>query len=206
MRISFDLVRQQWQRKLIILAAIAIGIGVVLTSRPSWSEGSFLHEAVERSGLFLILIAIIGRTWCAMYIGGRKLAALVTDGPYSISRNPLYVFSSMAAFGVGAQLGSLVLASVCALVSLAIFWLVVSHEEQALARKFPAEFQAYRARVPRFLPDPCLWQDADTLLVRPALVHRTFWDAMLFLLAAAAMKGVEGFRDALPIGPLLRLY
>ncbi len=60
--------------------------------------------------------------------------------------------------------------------------------------------------MPRFLPDPCLWRDADTLLVRPALVHRTFWDAMLFLLAALAMKGVEGFRDALPIGPLLRLY
>jgi hypothetical protein len=99
-----------------------------------------------------------------------------------------------------------VLAAVCALVSLAIFRLVVSHEEQALAQHFPAEFQLYRSRVPRFLPDPCLWQDADTLLVRPALVHRTFWDAMLFLLAALAMKGVEGLRDALPIGPLLRLY
>jgi protein-S-isoprenylcysteine O-methyltransferase Ste14 len=206
MPISFDLVRQQWQRKLIIVAAIAIGIGVVMTSRPFWSEGSLPHEAVERSGFYLILIAIVGRTWCSMYIGGRKLAALVTDGPYSMSRNPLYVFSTIGAFGVGAQLGSLVLAAVCALVSLAIFRLVVSHEEQALAQHFPEEFQAYRARVPRFLPDPCLWQDADTLVVRPARVHRTFWDATLFLLAAAAMKGVEGIRDALPIGPLLYLY
>lgn len=206
MPISFDLVRQQWQRKLIIVVAIAIGIGVVLASRPSWSEGSLPHEALERAGILLILIAIVGRTWCSMYIGGRKLAALVTDGPYSMSRNPLYVFSSIAAFGVGAQLGSVVIATVCALVSLAIFWLVVSHEEQALAQRFPSEFQAYRARVPRFLPDPCLWQDADTLVVRPALVHRTFRDAMLFLLAAAAMKGVEGVRDALPIGALLRLY
>lgn len=206
MPISFDLVRQQWQRKLIIVAAITVGIAVVLASRPSWSEGSLLHEAIERSGFVLILIAIVGRTWCSMYIGGRKLAALVTDGPYSMSRNPLYVFSSIAAFGVAAQFGSLVIASVCALTSLAIFRLVVSHEEQALALRFPSEFQVYRARVPRFLPDPCLWRDADTILVRPALVQRTFWDAMLFLVAAAAMKGLEGVRDALPVGPLLHLY
>jgi protein-S-isoprenylcysteine O-methyltransferase Ste14 len=206
MPISFDLVRQQWQRKLIIVVAIAIGIGVVMASRPFSSEGSFLHEAVERSGFMLILIAIVGRTWCAMYIGGRKLSALVTEGPYSMTRNPLYVFSSMAAFGVGAQLGSVVIALVCALSSLAIFRLVVSHEEQALSLRFPAEFRVYRTRVPRFLPDPGLWQDADTILVRPALVHRTFWDAMLFLAAAAAIKGIESVRDALPIGPLLHLY
>jgi protein-S-isoprenylcysteine O-methyltransferase Ste14 len=206
MGISFDLVRQQWQRKLIIVAAIAIGIAIVLASRPSSLEGGFLHEAVERSGIILILIAIVGRTWCSMYIGGRKLAALVTDGPYSVSRNPLYLFSSMAAFGIGAQFGSLVVAAICALACAAIFRLVVSHEEQALALRFPAEFQAYRARVPRFLPDPCLWRDADTILVRPALVRRTFWDAMLFLVAAAAMKGLEDVRDALPVGPLLHLY
>ena len=72
--------------------------------------------------------------------------------------------------------------------------------------QFPLDFPAYRARVPRFLPNPCLWQDADTILVRPALVNRTFWDAMLFLLAAAAMKGVESLRDSLPMGPLLHLY
>src|SRR6187399_1591484 len=113
MPISFDLVRQQWQRKLIIVAAIAIGIAVVMASRPFSSEGNLLHETVERSGFFLILIAIVGRTWCSMYISGRKLAALVTDGPYSISRNPLYLFSSIAAFGVGAQFGSIVIAAIC---------------------------------------------------------------------------------------------
>ncbi|MET0445725.1 MAG: isoprenylcysteine carboxylmethyltransferase family protein [Pseudorhodoplanes sp.] len=206
MPISFDLVRQQWQRKLIIIAAIAIGIAMVMASRPYSSEGNLLHEAVERSGFFLILIAIVGRTWCSMYIGGRKLEALVTNGPYSVSRNPLYVFSSIAAFGVAAQFGSIIIAAICAASCLAIFRLVVSHEETALAVRFPVEFPTYRARVPRFLPDPCLWQDADTILVRPALVTRTFWDAMLFLLAAIAMKGVESLRDNLPIGPLLHLY
>jgi protein-S-isoprenylcysteine O-methyltransferase Ste14 len=206
MPISLDLVRQQWQRKLIIVAAVAIGLVVVMGSRPISPEGSFLHEAVERSGIFLILIAIVGRTWCSMYISGRKLVNLVTLGPYSISRNPLYVFSSIAAFGVAAQFGSIVFATICAAACLAIFRLVVNHEEHALTELFPAEFQAYQARVPRFLPDPWLWRDAETLLVRPDRVQRTFWDATLFLVAAAGMKGVEAVRDALPIGALLHLY
>ncbi len=206
MPISFDLVRQQWQRKLIIVVAVVIGLAAVMASRPISSEGSFLHETVERGGIFLILIAIMGRTWCSMYISGRKLVSLVTRGPYSISRNPLYVFSSIAAFGVGAQLGSIVFAAICAAACLAIFRLVVTHEEQALTQLFPAEFPAYEARVPRFLPDPSLWQDAETLVVRPDRVQRTFWDATLFLVAAVAMKGVEALRDALAMGPFLNLY
>lgn len=206
MPVSFDLVRQQWQRKLIIVAAVMLALGAVMASRPISSEGSFLHEAVERCGLLLILVAIIGRTWCSMYISGRKLVSLVTLGPYSISRNPLYVFSSIAAFGVGAQVGSVVFAAICAAACLAIFRLVVTHEEQALTQLFPAEFRAYEARVPRFLPDPSLWRDAETLVVRPDRVQRTFWDATLFLVAAGAMKGIEALRDALAVGPFLHLY
>ena len=56
------------------------------------------------------LVCIVGRAWCSLYIGGRKKAEIVDRGPYSISRNPLYVFSFMGAFGVGAQTGSVTLA------------------------------------------------------------------------------------------------
>jgi uncharacterized membrane protein YraQ (UPF0718 family) len=141
-----------------------------------------------------------------MYIGGNKLNRLITQGPYSVTRNPLYVFSAIAAFGLGAQLGSVVFALICAVATIAIFALVISHEERALAERFPAEFALYRARVPRFAPDFRGWQEADTILVRPALVRRTFWDASLFLIAVPALKGLEILRDAAPIGPIFRLY
>jgi protein-S-isoprenylcysteine O-methyltransferase Ste14 len=206
MAIAFDLVGQQWQRKIIVVAAAAVGVGLLASMRAASPEGAYWHETVERIGIILIMVGIIGRTWCAMYIGGNKLNRLVIEGPYSLTRNPLYVFSAIAAFGLGAQLGSVVFALICAAVTLIIFALVISHEERALSERFPGDFVRYKARVPRLMPNFRGWQDAETILVRPALVHRTFWDAMLFLLAAPGLKALEGLRDASLIAPLFRLY
>jgi protein-S-isoprenylcysteine O-methyltransferase Ste14 len=206
MAIVFDLVGQQWQRKIIVVAAAAVGIALLMAMGPASPEDATWHEMVERSGIFFILVGILGRTWCAMYIGGNKLNCLVTEGPYSLTRNPLYVFSAIAAFGLGAQLGSVVFAMICATATLVIFALVIRHEERALAERFPGDFASYKARVPRLTPDFRGWQDAETILVRPALVHRTFWDATLFLLAVPGLKALESFRDAALIAPLFRLY
>ncbi len=206
MPIAFDLVGQQWQRKFMVVAAIAVGVVLLLTMQPASAEGEAWHEAVERTGMILILVGIVGRTWCTLYIGGNKLSRLVTDGPYSVTRNPLYLFSVICAFGVAAQLGSVVFALLCAAATIAIFMLVISHEERALAERFPDEFSRYKARVPRLFPAIHRWHDAETLLVRPTLVYRTFRDALLFLLAALALKGLEGLRDSAIIAPLFRLY
>lgn len=206
MAIAFDLVGQQWQRKIIVVGAAAVGIALLMALGPASPEDATWHEAVERTGIFFILVGILGRTWCAMYIGGHKLNRLVTEGPYSVTRNPLYVFSAIAAFGLGAQIGSAVFALICAAATIAIFALVIRHEERALAERFPAEFARYKSRVPRLAPNFFGWQDAETVLVRPALVHRTFWDASLFLLAAPALKALESMREASLIDPLFRLY
>jgi hypothetical protein len=91
-------------------------------------------------------------------------------------------------------------------VTVAIFAMVIRHEERALAKRFPSDFALYKARVPRLAPDFRGWHDAEILAVRPALVHRTFWDATLFLLAVPVLKGLESVRDAVLTGPIFRLY
>ena len=206
MAVTFDLVHQQWIRKLIVLGAIVTAFLLAAFSRAISPEDSIMHEAVERSGIILILIAIVGRVWCSLYIGGRKLQTLVRKGPYSISRNPLYVFSAVAAFGVGAQLGSLTLAILAGAATLLIFYFVVRQEEQALTAHFSAEFAHYRARVPRFLPNLFLWREAETLTVHPALVRQTFLDACVFLLAAPAVKTIGYLQDGGYIVPFFNFY
>ena len=145
--------------------------------------------------MLLIVICIIGRTWCSLYIGGRKDTELVTLGPYSISRNPLYFFSTIGAAGIGAQFGSVVLAVIAALISIAIFCLVIRQEEQLLSDLHGAPYDDYRQRVPFLVPRLSLWKDADVLEVRPPRIVMTFIDASLMLLAAPISEVIEYLQD-----------
>ena len=56
-------------------------------------------------------------TWSSLYIAGRKGRELVTVGPYSTCRNPLYFFSIVGAAGMGAQSGSLTLGLICGMIA-----------------------------------------------------------------------------------------
>jgi protein-S-isoprenylcysteine O-methyltransferase Ste14 len=179
-----DLQGLQRKRKQVLALGILFWALLLLFTQSRWSSTApHLHALIERVGLFLILVCILGRTWCTLYIGGHKKRDLVTTGPYSIVRNPLYLFTTTGAAGIGAQSGSALVAILLAAGSLAVFYIVARREEEFLAKAFPVDFADYAARVPRFWPSWSRWQDADELRVRPHLVRRTFLEACLILLA-----------------------
>jgi protein-S-isoprenylcysteine O-methyltransferase Ste14 len=186
--------RVQLIRKAVLLAAIVATIVVAALTRTLHGE-TLLHEWLEVVGLVLIAVCIVGRAWCSLYIGGRKKAEIVDRGPYSITRNPLYVFSFMGAFGIGAQTGSLVLALMFVLIALAVFYATVRREEAWLLEAFGGPYQAYLDRTPRFWPRLSLWRDADTLEIRPAFFVRTLMDGLVFLLAIPLFEGLERLQD-----------
>lgn len=134
-------------------------------------------------GVLAILACIFGRTWCTLYIGGHKKRELIEHGPYSIVRNPLYVFTTLGTAGVGLLTGSIVLALAMGAMTLFVFWRVVLAEEAFLAGVLGATFREFTARVPRFWPRFSAWKDVDELRLKPRLVLQTFLDASLFLLA-----------------------
>ena len=193
-----ELQRLQQRRKQVLVVGIVIGLALMAITDSSWRlDWPRTHRGIQWFGLLLILICILGRTWCTLYIGGQKQRELVTKGPYSVVRNPLYLFTLFGAAGIGALSGSLVMAAVCAAFAMAVFLSVVRHEEQFLLATFPREFPAYAARVPRLLPRLSAWQDADHLIVKPRLVHRTFLDASLFLMAVPLIGVKALVRDLL---------
>jgi protein-S-isoprenylcysteine O-methyltransferase Ste14 len=170
----------------------------------AWSE--FVHDGLEFIGIVFIIIAITGRAWCSLYIGGRKLKALVTIGPYSASRNPLYLFTFFGVFGVGLQTGAILPGAVLACLTAAVFAMVVPHEERALQTIFGAEYDAYRAQVPRYWPRLENWRDTRSLEVNPAMILRTVADALPLLVAYPTMELCEYLQNAGIIGTAFAVY
>ena len=199
-----DLRAVQRRRKYVVAAGLALLMGLVATTGAALPAEATLREMIEGAGLLMIGVAIIGRAWCSLYIGGRKTHELVQDGPYALCRNPLYIFSFIGAFGVGAQTGSLTLAVVFTAAAVGIFLPVILREEQFLAQAFPDSYPAYVRRTPRLMPDFRLWRPSEALMVHPGFFLRTLADGLPFLVAWPLFELIAHWQDS-GLGPLLRL-
>lgn len=200
-----DLSGVQRRRKLVLLAGIVVSALAMPFMAPVARDGTWPHYLIEDFGTALIVLCIVGRTWTALYISGVKRVVLVAAGPYSIVRNPLYVFSVVGAAGIGLWSGSVLAGAMLAAVTFAVFHAVVLAEERFLREKFGAEFSAYAARVPRWLPAPGKWQGVKWVAIRPSLVASTFVESCLFLAVIPVLETVEYLQDAGTLPILFRL-
>lgn len=188
---GLDLSVIQKLRKVAVGVALAGLIALsVVTQSIGGADGRW-HEAVEAIGVAAIVLSIVGRAWCTLYIGGRKKAEVVDRGPYSISRNPLYVFSFFGAFGIGAQSGSLVIAAAFVAAAVLVFHFTILREERFLLREFGDRYAIYVARTPRLWPRFSLWRDAQELTIRPSLFLLTIRDGLVFLLAIPLFELID---------------
>jgi protein-S-isoprenylcysteine O-methyltransferase Ste14 len=188
-------------RRITLAALLALVFVVLLFGQSIFPPETVIHEAIEMAGIVLIVIGIAGRLWSTLYIGGRKSVAVVTDGPYSITRNPLYVFSSIAAAGVGAQMGSITAAVGFGVACAAAFHLVILREERYLAANLGADYLNYLATVPRFFPKPSLYREGDAIGFRPSLLLVTLLDGLVFLVAMPLFEIIDAAQlsGALPV-------
>ena len=77
-------------------------------------------------------------------------AALVTTGPYRISRNPMYVALTLASLGASAVVGTLWALLLVPLPVFAIHTVVIPLEEETLSKVFGDEYEAYKSHVRRW--------------------------------------------------------
>ena len=119
-----------------------------------------------------------------------------TDGPYSITRNPLYVFSSVAAIGVGAQMGSITATIGFGVVCAAAFHIVILREEKFLTASLGAPYQAYLAKVPRFFPKLSLYDEGEPIGFRPSALMMTLLDGLVFLVAMPLFELIDAAQES----------
>lgn len=129
-------------------------------------------------GLYLTI-----RIWATLFIGSRKDSELQSEGPYSMTRNPLYLGTFCFALSSVLFLKSITLALVIAVGFLFYSRLVVRAEERFLAGKFGAEFAIYRERTPSFLPSISRFHSPDSVHVSLDALRseaKRLWTAFLF--------------------------
>ena len=138
--------------------------GLLFLPSPELFTENIFHAAYKTwpliIGLFVTVLgqAIRGATIGLAYIvrGGKdkKVYAehLVSTGIFSHCRNPLYVGNILMLLGVGILANSLIYVAIIMPLFLFIYQAIVLAEENFLRGKFGADFDAYCARVNRWIP------------------------------------------------------
>ncbi len=80
----------------------------------------------------------------------RPAVALVTDGPFRFTRNPLYISAVGVYLGVALWIGGLAPFLLLLPMVMVLHWGIVLREERYLESKFGEAYRAYRAQVRRY--------------------------------------------------------
>ena len=156
-------------------------------------------------GAVLVGLGAIGRLWCSLYINGYKNAAVIDQGPYSMSRNPLYFFSLLGASGIGFATETWTLGIVITAGFLLMYPYVIRHEEEFLAASFGEAYRTYCAKTPRFFPDPRLLKEPESYTVDPKMFRRSIGDALWFIWGLGLLAVIHGLHATGAVRPWLKL-
>jgi len=188
------------------VARLSIVLLVVLVAvSSSAQEGSLVAPILFMAGLVLIGVATVGRMWCALYISGRKSSELVSVGPYSLTRNPLYLFSLIGFAGVGLATETVTIPLTVVLVFAATYPGLIAAEEAHLRKTFGVVFDDYCVRTPRFLPRFDTYSEAETWVVNPRIFRRAMLNALSFVWLAGLVEFFEALHELGLIKPLFQL-
>ena len=178
---------------------LIVAIPVILFTRHSFSEDALIDYIMEIAGPGLIILGGLGRIWSILYISGKKHKQLVTTGPYSMVRHPLYFFSGMLCLGVVAALENVLILIVTVPAFALYYFAVILNEERRLREEFGAEYQRYCARTPRLLP--AIWhyrsgsEEAGLITIEERAVVRTIRESALFMLLIPTATAINILHD-----------
>jgi protein-S-isoprenylcysteine O-methyltransferase Ste14 len=199
---------QRFKTQRIRTTYIFVGIVAVILmfSKTRWEVSGLLPMSLFLLGTTLVGIATIGRLWCSIYISGYKNDQLITVGPYSISRNPLYFFSLLGTIGLGMVTETLIIPIVAAGGFMLFYPPVTAREEEKLRRVHGESFEVYCRSTPRFWPALSRLSEPEAYVVRPGVFRRRLFDSLWFLWGVGIIESMEGLHENGLLPTLFKLY
>lgn len=181
--------------------SFGVVIALILFTAPIWDQAGLFKFTLNSVGFLFVIIAVFGRLWSSMFICGNKTKKVVQEGPYSMTRNPLYVFSFIGALGLGLSTGSFLIVGVIIIIFVFIYARTVMHEEKKLEDALGTQYLQYKANTPRFVPNPALYKSVQQYTVNVPVFENAFKDAVWFFLGYGALQivGLLHQTDILPV-------
>jgi protein-S-isoprenylcysteine O-methyltransferase Ste14 len=145
-------------------ALVFIALGPMLYYLPlssvpflGWRLGSPGH-ALTTVGLGLMVLGLLFAVWARRRLADnwsgavtlKEDHALVTTGPYSIVRHPIYLGVFVAMLGTGIVIGEV--RAFLPLLGIFGIWGKMAAEETLLRAAFPRQYEEYAKRVKRLIP------------------------------------------------------
>lgn len=197
-----DKFRIEISRIFIVVLVLAIAV-----SRSAWdSKEPFVSAILFMIGCVLVGIASLGRLWCSLYIAGYKTDVLVTEGPYSMCRNPLYFFSLLGAVGVGFASETFTLPVVLSLVFTIYYPFVIKSEEVEMRKLHGDKYNAYFESMPRFIPNLSKFKEPEEYIVKPVVYRRHMFDVLWFIWLLGIMEIIESLHELNVLPTVFILY
>jgi protein-S-isoprenylcysteine O-methyltransferase Ste14 len=177
-----------------------------MLSNSGWEKISVASNIFFLVGCILVGIGSLGRLWCSLYIAGYKNSRLITVGPYSISRNPLYFFSFIGGIGIGFTTETLLFAILSGFFCWFFYPGVIHSEEERLLALYGERFEAYCRETPAFFPKWSLLKEPDTYTVNPKIFRKNAFGVLWFVWMVGILEMIEALHEAGILPVLFILY
>ncbi len=148
-------------------------------------------------GLIFITVGELGRIWCVSYAGGitrtrtGDLNQLITSGPFSFVRNPIYIANIILYSASAFLLGVPALVPFAIVYFILEYTFIIAYEEGLLIRTFSDEYLQYTDKVHRWLPrlTPYVGRNVHYPLIKDALkAERSTFNSIIGIIVIAVIK------------------
>lgn len=197
----------KWRRLVSRVAVLPLAVFLVFGSNAWVDRSKLVEEALFLVGTLLVGIGVIGRVWSLSHIGGKKRRELVTTGPFSLCRNPLYLFSLTGGLGLALCTETLTIPLLVAIGFFLIYVPTIRVEERMLAERFGAEYEEYRRRVPtRLWPSLRSYSEEATMVVSGHAFRKGILDLVVFVVLIGVFDFLESLHQSGALKTLFRIY
>ena len=195
-------------RRILITWVFALILFLLLLLGKTYGDDgtALVEESLFLLGMCLVAVGVVGRAWSLACIGGNKNARLVTSGPYSLCRHPLYFSNLLGALGLGfaTETVTIPLIIICAF---ALYYpFLITKEEDELKKRFGSAYDDYYVKVRRFFPSFKSFHENEYVLIAQKQFRTGVVNLGYFILLIGVLEFLEVIHRTGLLPTLFNIY